>query len=145
MADMYGAIRSNEFKVRDVASFLAWFTQFHFGYAIEVWADRETREVSFGGYEQYPTAYPRVLDGDGYYEEVEDLTAYARAFAAHLEPGEVVNIVAGGHEKLRYVSFDQLLIAADHPDEFIYRQIGSHWDKDLCLKLIEEGSADPAA
>ena len=31
MADMYGAIRSNDFKVKDVTVFLEWFTGYLFG------------------------------------------------------------------------------------------------------------------
>ncbi len=31
MADMYGALRSNEFKVKNVKAFQTWFEQYIFG------------------------------------------------------------------------------------------------------------------
>jgi hypothetical protein len=142
MADMYGAIRSNEFRVRDLAAFLEWFTRYRFGDATEIWTHKETRAVAFGGYEQYPDAWPQVPDTDGYGIPVDDPEIFARELAGHLEPGEVVNIVAGGHEKLRCVRFSQLIIAADHPRRCVYRQISSDWDRSQCLALIEYGTAD---
>lgn len=109
MADMYGAIRSNVFKVKDVAAFKAWFiAECHFGWDIEVWSDDDG--ISFGGYEQYPSAYPRihVEDED---EIVEwDLEAFAEAFSAHLIEGEALVVVSGGNEKLRYVAAERLFV-----------------------------------
>ncbi|HTU23414.1 MAG TPA: hypothetical protein VMG10_35590, partial [Gemmataceae bacterium] len=66
MADMYGAVRSNVFTVKDVAKFKEWFAGYRFGAEIELFLNEAERHVSFGGYEQYPSAYPRQLDADGF-------------------------------------------------------------------------------
>ena len=126
MADMYGAVRSNEFKVKDVPAFKAWFFRYSFGDDIRVWSD--TRDamggpddhsgiIGFGGEEQYPNAYPmlKILDDDGHVEETEeaDLQVFADELRQHLVPGEVFQVLAGGAEKLRYVGFSELIIAED--------------------------------
>ena len=130
MADMYGALRSNEFWVKDVDAFRAWFDKFAFGDEIEFWIDEKgsgkVTKVSFGGEEQYPTAYPRFRDyldsnedgspdEDSFFDlvEVPDLHAWATELREHLLPGEVFQVVAGGNEKLRYVGFTELIIAED--------------------------------
>lgn len=116
MADMYGAVRSNEFKVKDVEAFKTWFFTYSFGDEIMVWVE-DSNTVSFGGDEQYPNAYPmvKILDEDGYDEETEeaDLQKFADELRQHLMPGEVFQVVAGGNEKLRYVGFAELIIAQD--------------------------------
>jgi hypothetical protein len=126
MADMYGAVRSNEFRVKDPAAFVAWFKErVLFGDAIEVWDDGGG-VVSFGGYEQYPSAYPRTpgvgrlveIDGQRFYEEDEqpgdwDLEEFAAEIRKHLEPGEEFRVLAAGNEKLRYVSATHLIVTHD--------------------------------
>ncbi|MBA4282129.1 hypothetical protein, partial [Ralstonia sp.] len=58
MADMYGAVRSNWFKVKDFDAFQEWFdARVKFGDEIELWKG-EDGTVAFGGYEQYPSAWP---------------------------------------------------------------------------------------
>lgn len=126
MADMYGALRSNGFKVKNVAAFKAWFFTYSFGDEIKVWADTKDSMggpddysgiMSFGGEEQYPNAFPmrKIYDADGYIEETEeaDLQVFADELREHLMPGEVFQVVAGGNEKLRYVGFAELIIAED--------------------------------
>lgn len=127
MSDMYGAVRSNSFKVKNVEAFRAWFDNFVFGNEIEFWVN-ETNEdgsgtVSFGGYEQYPTAYPRyrvyedpeATGEDDWFdiEEVPELDAWASELRMHLVDGEVFQVVACGNEKMRYVSYSELLVAQD--------------------------------
>lgn len=120
MADMYGAVRSNEFKVKDVEAFKTWFDEYSFGDEIEVWDEGENT-VCFGGEEQYPSAYPMVIiydksdPDDWVIEETEeaDLQVFADELRQHLMPGEVFQVVAGGNEKLRYVGFAELIIAED--------------------------------
>ncbi|MGE3818894.1 MAG: hypothetical protein AB7I30_05620 [Isosphaeraceae bacterium] len=128
--------------MKDLTAFLEWFNRYRFGDAIEIWTDRERRTVAFGGYEQYPSAYPVKPDPEGFDEPLDDPEIFARELAAHLEPGEVVNIVAGGNEKLRYVSFTQLIVAADHPERFVCRGVSSDWSKAECLDLIADAAAD---
>ncbi len=107
MADMYGAVSSN----KNVEAFKAWFDGYHFGEDIELFVNEETREISFAGYEQYPSACPRRYDEEAEdYEEVE-LEQFAIELAEYLEEGEIFSVVGGGNEKLRYVSYDQLIIA----------------------------------
>ena len=106
MADMYGAISSNTFTVKDVEKFKAWFEGYHFGDEVELFIREEERYVSFGSYEQYPSAHPRVMDSDGFPEDA-DLKTFAEELCEHLESGEVFSVTAGGNEKLRYVSFSQ--------------------------------------
>lgn len=126
MADMYGALRSNEFRVKNVTDFKAWFFTYSFGEEIKVWVDTKdsmdgpddySGKVSFGGEEQYPNAYPmvKIFDKDGYVEETEeaDLDVFAAELRQHLMPGEVFQVIAGGNEKLRYVGFAELIIAED--------------------------------
>ena len=119
MADMYGAISSNTFTVKNVEKFKAWFAGYHFGDEIELFIREEECHVSFGSYEQYPSAHPRVMDSDGFPEDA-DLKTFAEELCGHLEDGEVFSVTAGGNEKLRYVSFDQLIIAQEHPGEPLY-------------------------
>jgi hypothetical protein len=124
MADMYGAVRSNEFKVKDVAAFKTWFDGYHFGDEIDLWIENSVHDsfatASFGGLEQYPTAYPRITAYDEDDEDVDiaeveyaDLQTFADELRQHLLPGEVFQVVAGGNEKLRYVGFNELIIAED--------------------------------
>jgi len=125
MSDMYGALRSNEFKVKDIPSFLKWFEGYSFGDETQIWHTSDgvdgdgltPGKVSFGGTEQYPNAYPmrKILDEDGYIEEVEeaDLTVFADELRQHLQPDEMFHVVAGGNEKLCYVGFSALIIAED--------------------------------
>ena len=140
-AGRYGVISSNEFKVKDMVAFLTWFKQYHFGDRIQIWGVAE-RTVSFRGYEPNASAYPRqIIEDDVYGDHIEsvDLATFAREFAEHLEPGEAVNIVAGSNEDSRYVSYDQLVIAADYPDRPVYREVCSTWGKTICLLFIETG------
>jgi hypothetical protein len=113
MSDMYGAIRSNVFRVKDVAAFKEWFTaECYFGEEIELWEDDEG--VSFGGYEMYPSAYPRMVTEDA--DEIDevhpewDLDRFAEEFSAHLIEGEALVVVSGGNEKLRYVAAERLFV-----------------------------------
>ena len=125
MSDMYGALRSNEFLVKDVPLFKKWFEKYRFGDDIEIWThlngmggpDDYSGKVTFGGEEQYPNAYPMVAirDEDGDIEDTEeaDLQVFADELRQHLQPGEVFQVIAGGAEKLRYVGFSELIIAQD--------------------------------
>lgn len=119
MADMYGAVRSNEFEVIDRSAFVEWFNNHvHFGHSIELWVvcdDDDGVTVAFGGYEQYPSAWPcQVLDADD--PEVDDpneawdLDEFAAELRKHLAPGEEFRVLAAGHEKLRYVAVTHLVI-----------------------------------
>ena len=135
MADMYGAVRSNVFTVKDVAKFKEWFAAYRFGDEIELFPDEDRRQMRFGGYEQYPSAYPRRLDADGFPIDA-NLEEFAEELCTHLEPGEVFSVTAGGHEKLRYVSFDQLIIAQEHPEEPSYEHYSSDDGNDVLLKRL---------
>lgn len=134
MADMYGAICSNTFTVKDVEKFKAWFQGYHFGDEVELFIRDEHRHVSFGSYEQYPSAHPRRWDGDDLVDA--DLAAFAEELCEHLEPGEVFSVTSGGNEKLRYVSFDQLIIAQEHPTEPLYEYRSSEDGNDVLLKRL---------
>lgn len=133
MADMYGTIRSNTFKVKDVRAFKTWFNQYVFGEDIDVWShvtgmggpNDYSGTIDFGGDVQYPNAYPRQRvwntdDGlpeneedDDWEEEEADLDKFAAELRQHLQQGEVFYVIAGGAEKLRYVGFSELIIAED--------------------------------
>lgn len=136
MADMYGALRSNEFKVKDVDAFKEWFFGYSFGDEIRLWVDQQNADgsgtVSFGGEEQYPNAYPMLKnhDDDGFIEDTEEanLHVFADELRQHLLPGEVFHVIAGGAEKLRYVGFSELIIAEDvkEPSFQIFYSDDSH-------------------
>lgn len=107
MADMYGAIRSNWFAVNDVDAFRAWFkAECHFGYAVELWDD--DGQFAFGGYEQYPSAWPRFVDDDEVHDY--DLDNFAELIRVHLAPGAELRVLAAGNEKLRYVAASHLIV-----------------------------------
>lgn len=114
MADMYGAVRSNEFRVKDVVAFRAWFDgNVRFGHEIQTWFE-DGGLCAFGGYEMYPSAYPMLqydedVDGDPEW----DLNAFAEAIRPHLAEGEEFRVFAAGHEKLRYVAASHLIISHD--------------------------------
>lgn len=135
MADMYGTVCSNVFTVKDVEKFKDWFAGYRFGDEIELFLHEEERQVSFGGYEQYPSAYPRRLDSDDFPADAE-LEAFAQELCEHLAPGEVFSVTAGGDEKLRYVSFDRLIIAQEHPGEPLYEHYSSDDGNDVLLKRV---------
>lgn len=107
MADMYGAVRSNWFVVKDAAAFRDWFTESaYFGDEIELWQEGE--RFAFGGYEQYPSAWPRYQeDGDTH---DYDLEYFAELIRAHLAEGEEFRVMAAGAEKLRYVAANRLVV-----------------------------------
>jgi len=134
MADMYGAVCSNVFTVKDVERFKEWFEAYRFGDQIELFVREAERRLSFGGYQQYPSAYPRRFDGNDFIDV--DLEAFANELCEHLEPGEVFSVTAGGNEKLRYVSFDQLIIAQEYPKEPLYEHYSSDDGNDVLLKRV---------
>jgi len=106
MSDMYGAVKSNIFRVKDADKFRVWFNEHvKFGDEIELFAGEVENTFSFGGYEQYPNAWPRIpagMDADDP-EEVEwGAAAFAAAIRKHLAKGQTFQVVAAGHEKLRY-------------------------------------------
>lgn len=114
MSDMYGAVCSNVFKVKDVNAFKTWFNEnVSFGSEIELWGDDEG--VSFGGYEQYPNAYPMTVPTEDEYDDFQDpeewdLEAFAVEIRKHLLPEQELRVLAAGHEKLRYVAVGHLVI-----------------------------------
>lgn len=137
MADMYGALRSNFFKVKDVEKFKEWFAKYHFGDDVEVWVENETeRSVGFGSYGMYPFAHPRIRDEEEDELVDADLNVFAKELCEHLEAGEVFSVTSGGNEKLRYVSYDQLIIAQEHPDQPLYEYRSSQDDNDVLLKRV---------
>jgi hypothetical protein len=110
MADMYGAVRSNVFKVKNVEAFKTWFNEnAYFGSEIEFWGDVDGG-ITFGGYEQYPSAYPRKPYDDDFEQEEWDLEAFATEVRKHLLPKEEFRVLAAGNEKLRYVAATHLAI-----------------------------------
>jgi hypothetical protein len=129
MADMYGAVSSNNFTVKDVEAFEEWFDGYHFGEDVTLFKNEENLgTLSFAGYQQYPSAYPRQYDEEAEdYVEVE-LKQFAMELVEYLEEGEVFSVVGGGNEKLRYVSYDQLIIAKAYPEHPIYRIVTSEAD-----------------
>lgn len=131
MADMYGAVRSSYFEVKDAAAFEKWFNEnCYFGSEVTLWPDRdgETNVYAFGGYEQYPSAYPRIPAEDedapdfdentGYDVGEWELDAFAKAFHEHLAEGQNLVVVAAGNEKLRYVSAQRLTVHSDGTGTF---------------------------
>ena len=138
MADMYGTVCSNQFKVKDVQKFKAWFSQYYFGEDVQLYVDTDN-SASLGGHEQYPSAYPRIRETEGADEgELMDveLLPFAQELCVHLADGEVFNLVSGGNEKLRYVAFDQLIITQAHPDKPYYNSIRSDDDGETLLALV---------
>ena len=135
MADMYGALCSNTFTVKDIEKFKTWFAGYYFGSEVELFIREGEHHVSFGSYEQYPCAHPKLYDDDGDLNDA-DLETFARELCHHLEDGEVFTVLAGGNEKLRYVSFDQLIIAQEHPDKPYYEYFGSDDDDERLIKLV---------
>lgn len=121
MADMYGAVRSNDFKVNDAEAFVKWFNEsVHFGHEIRLWPV-DTNTFVFGGYEQYPSAWPcQILDDED--PEVDDpneawdLDEFAAELRKHLAPGEEFRVLAAGNEKLRYVAVTHLVISHEKCD-----------------------------
>ena len=119
MADMYGAIRSNEFQVKDPKAFKVWFeANVKFGEDIEFWNDyQDPNTVSFGGHGQYPCAWPNQLspitEDDDYDldDEQWDLDELAEEVRKHLCEGQEMRVLAAGHEKLRYVAATHLVIS----------------------------------
>lgn len=138
MADMLATLTSCSFRVKDIAAFRAWYKRYHFGYDVQMYVDPHGY-VSFAGEES--CAFPRTKDDDDNIQDVTDLAAFARELCEHLEDGELVNIVACGHENYRYAFFDQLIIAKAYPDRPIYRCGTSDLDYEGCMRLIEAESA----
>lgn len=114
MADMYGAVRSNWFKVKDVDAFTEWFVaHVRFGEEIQLWAEDDNM-MAFGGYEMYPSAYPSMPMGDDDDTQPQwDLDAFAAEVRKHLCPDQEFRVFAAGHEKLRYVAGSHLIVTHD--------------------------------
>lgn len=119
MSDMTGTVRSNWIEVKDLDAFVVWFEEdCYFGDEIEVWFyDRKTSNlVAFGGYEMYPSAYPRMRLGPELYElsgDVRpewDLKAFAKEVRKHLAPEGEFRVIATGNDKLKYVAAQHLVI-----------------------------------
>ena len=113
MADMYGAVRSNWFKVKDPSAFKKFFKEkCYFGGEIELFY-QDPDIFAFGGYEMYPSAYPRFPnDCDRDWEEWA-LTEFADEIRKHLCDGQEFRVLAAGDEKLRYVGVQHLVITKD--------------------------------
>jgi hypothetical protein len=110
MSDMYGAVKSNTFKVKDPNTFEAWFTtHVRFGENIQLWRDTSD-SFSFGGYEQYPVAFPNTPWSDDKDSTEWDLEEFGKEMAKRLADDSYLQVIAGGNEKLRYVSFSILII-----------------------------------
>jgi len=154
VADEYGAVVSNDVKVKDVLAFTRLVQSVDWGdSSVEVFAsdkhgdDRdpltaEPGTVSFGGYEQYPHAVPSIpynLDDDEDVVKDEDreldLDDFVRKMKALLEPGEILNVFACGNEKLRYTESSQFIIPADGEDFAIFHN-GSDVSQDQLLDLL---------
>ena len=120
MADMYGAVRSSYFQVKDPVAFQTFFeSECYFGGEIELWHDGPNG-FAFGGYEQYPSAYPRMPLSEKSPDEIGewDLDAFAKAFHEHLAEGQNLVVVAAGNEKLRYVAAQRLTVHSDGTGTF---------------------------
>lgn len=108
MSDMYGAIRSNWFRVKDFDSFKSWFdTNVMLGQDIRVL--QKDGLTSIAGYEMYPSAYPQQRAE----EQLSpwELDEFAKEIRKHLEPGEEFRVLSAGHENLRYVIAEHLVIS----------------------------------
>lgn len=117
MADMYGTIRSNWFKVRDPDAFEAWFKEFcYFGGEVELWREDDT--FAFGGHEMYPSAWPRNTDDE---QSEWALGEFARIFCALLAPGEELRVLAVGNEKLRCTAAQHLVVRS--PDDYHFTNL----------------------
>jgi hypothetical protein len=141
---MYGAIRSNDFRVRNPAEFRRWFEEnVTFGQGVELWSDVPRIGASdvfcFGADAQYPMAHPQhpVEDSDSD-QEPWDLDEFAEALRLHLVEGEYLHVVAGGAEKLRYVGFTELLITAD----VVQWRVAYSDDEATSLLHIEHGGTE---
>lgn len=131
-------LTSCSFRVKDITSFKAWYERYQFGYDVQLYFDANGY-ASFSGEEA--SAYPRMIDEDGNRQDVPDLVAFSRELCEHLLDGELVNIVACGHENFIYGFYDQLIIAKAYPDQPVYRSSTSDLDYEGCMKLIEAEAA----
>ena len=113
MADMYGAVRSNSFQVKDPEAFKSWFAEScNFGSETELWEESDNT-FAFGGYEQYPSAWPRIWNEAECCSDEWDLDVFGRQFAQHLAEGHNLIVVSAGNEKLRYVAAQRLEVRWD--------------------------------
>lgn len=96
MANWYGVVRTNYFRVKDVAAFEAAFAN----YDVEVIEDNEGRVGLIGSSEGY---WPdQVVTDEGELTDVDfDIT---EAVVEHLLDNEVAVFVGAGAEKARYVT-----------------------------------------
>ena len=96
MANWYGVVRTNYFRVKDVAAFEAAFAN----YDVEVIEDSEGRVGLVGSSEGY---WPDVVvDYENGPTDIDfDIT---EAVAEHLLDNEVAVFVGSGAEKARYVT-----------------------------------------
>ena len=133
MSEMIGALLSSAFHVKSERAFRAWLETYYFGENLRFFTapssrdDRKGVRIGFGSEERYPLAYPRMNDaGPDHPEHSEaDLERFAAGLRAHLLPDEIVYVVAGGNEKLRYVGFTELAVSHD---QIRYRHT---WSDDL--------------
>lgn len=110
MADAHGIVRSNTFQVKDVKEFRNWFEEnCHFGSNVQFW-EYDDNVVAFGGYEYYPSAYPRKPDEETTEWELEDFAQHARS---HLVEGQHLRVLAVCNEKLRYASATHLKVTEE--------------------------------
>ena len=115
MSDMYGAVCSNWFKPKDLAAMRTFLEEeVRFGDEIEIW-DNKNGTMAFGGYEQYPNAYPYRVDPD-FLDDDWDLDEFATRIRDLLAEGEEFRVFAAGHEKLRYVAATHLIVTPDIVD-----------------------------
>lgn len=127
MSDMYGAVKSNTFKVKNLAKFKKWFDEnASFGSETQTWFDAKD-DCSFGGDEQYPSAWPnKPYDPESENDDLQwDLEAFAKELRPHLQKGEVFQVVSAGQEKLLYVAGGVLFIDATRA---VYLNVGSDAD-----------------
>ena len=104
MANYIARTRTNYFKVKDIKAFREEMEKFSSMHNIEVWEkeiDGEIR-VAFGGYDSLVSVFPD--------EEALEPISMEGVIRPHLEEGEACIIFEVGHEKLRYLTGEALVI-----------------------------------
>jgi hypothetical protein len=122
MADMYGAYRSNWFRVKDGPAFKVWFEENVYYPEMDTWVEKGgdgSWRVAFGGECQYPSAWPSCRGDEINDPEPWDPDAFGWAIREHLAEGETFCVTAAGNEKLRYVQATQFRVTPDGKHHFL--------------------------
>ena len=135
MADAYGSVKSNSFKIKNRVDFIHWFNNSNltFGNAeIEIYVDKEENDgtsITMGNPDaQFPDAIPIDIR-----EDQERLDDFIYKIRKHMVKDEIFCLMAQSNEKLMSQVCSLLIITQE---KYKLDNISPDMDREYLFKLL---------